>query len=295
MIVLTFDIEEWFLEKHNHGNRPEKIKFFDQFLNQILDLLDERQLKATFFCVGGMGIEFPHVIKLIESRGHEIGCHSYRHTWLNKMSKAEVLKDTQDAVDALEQCIGKKILSYRAPAFSIGKNNAWAFDVLAECGIDCDASVFPAARDFGGFPNFGHKSPVIIERDGFRIKEFPICTTCIMGKEVAYSGGGYFRFFPLWFVKRELSHSDYAMCYFHIGDLLPGTNKVMSRVDYEDYFKEPGTLLNRYKRHLKSNIGKNNAWPKLKKVIDSFDYVNIEQAVSMIDWQQTPIVVPLDK
>ncbi len=295
MIVLTFDIEEWFLEKHNHGNRPEKIKFFDQFLNQILDLLDERQLKATFFCVGGMGIEFPHVIKLIESRGHEIGCHSYRHTWLNKMSKAEVLKDTQDAVDALEQCIGKKILSYRAPAFSIGKNNTWAFDVLAECGIDCDASVFPAVRDFGGFPNFGHKSPVIIERDGFRIKEFPICTTYIMGKEVAYSGGGYFRFFPLWFVKRELSHSDYAMCYFHIGDLLPGTNKVMSRVDYEDYFKEPGTLLNRYKRHLKSNIGKNNAWPKLKKVIDSFDYVNIEQAVSMIDWQQTPIVVPLDK
>lgn len=111
-----------------------------------------------------------------------------------------------------------------------------------------------------------------------------------MGKELAYSGGGYFRFFPLWFVKRELSHSDYAMCYFHIGDLLPGTSKVMSRADYEDYFKEPGTLLNRYKRHLKSNIGKNNAWPKLKKAIDSFGYVSIEQAVTMIDWQQAPLV-----
>lgn len=121
MNILTFDIEEWFLEKHNHGNRPERIKLFDQFLNQILDLLDERQLKATFFCVGGMGIEFPHVIKLIESRGHEMGCHSYRHTWLNKMSRAEVLQDTREAVDALEQCIGKKILSYRAPAFSIGE------------------------------------------------------------------------------------------------------------------------------------------------------------------------------
>ena len=295
MKVLTFDIEEWFLEKRDHGNRPEKIELFDRYLNQILDLLDARKLKATFFCVGEMASEFPQVVKLIDDSGHEIGCHSNTHTWLNKMSYDEVMQDTKEAVGKLEQCIGKKILSYRAPAFSIGKSNTWAFDILAQCGIECDASIFPAARDFGGFPDFGYKSPVIIERGGIRIKEFPICTTRIMGKELAYSGGGYFRFFPLWFLKRELSHCDYAMCYFHIGDLLPGANKVMSRADYEDYFKEPGTLLNRYKRHLKSNIGKKYAWPKLKKTIDSFDYVNIEQAVSMIDWQHAPVVVSLDK
>ena len=294
MNILTFDIEEWFLEKNNHGNRPERIKLFDQFLNQILDLLDEHQLKATFFCVGGMGIEFPHVIKLIESRGHEVGCHSYRHTWLNKMTRAEVLKDTKDAVDALEQCIGKKILSYRAPAFSIGQSNTWAFEVLAECGIERDASVFPAARDFGGFPNFGYKTPVTIQQAGISIKEFPICTTRLMGKELAFSGGGYFRFFPFWFVRHQNAHNNYSMCYFHIGDLLPGTNRMMSRAEYEDYFKEKGSLLNRYKRHLKSNIGKEKAWPKLKRTINYFDFVGIEQADSIMDWNKVPVMIVED-
>lgn len=290
MNILTFDIEEWFLEKHNHGNRSEKIKLYDQFLDQILDLLDERQLKATFFCVGGMGIEFPQVIKLIESRGHEIGCHSYRHTWLNKMTRDEVLKDTREAVDALEQSIGKKVLSYRAPAFSIGKSNTWAFEVLAECGIERDASVFPASRDFGGFPDFGYKTPVVIQQAGIRIKEFPICTAHLMGRELAFSGGGYFRFFPLWFVKHEISRSDYNMCYFHIGDLLPGTNRMMSRAEYETYFKETGSLLNRYKRYLKSNIGKDKAWSKLKDTISFFEFVSIDHSVSIIDWNRAPIV-----
>jgi len=290
MNILTFDIEEWYLEKRDCGNRPDRIALFDRYLNQILDLLDEQRLKATFFCVGGMASDFPHVLKLIDGRGHEIGCHSYRHTWLNKMPHGEVLQDTREAVDGLEQCIGKKILSYRAPAFSIGKSNAWAFEILAQCGIERDASVFPAARDFGGFPDFGHKNPVMIHHQGVMIKEFPICTTSILGKELAYSGGGYFLFFPFWFVKREISHSSYAMCYFHIGDLLPGASRMMSRTEYEDYFKEAGTLLNRYKRHLKSNIGKNSAWPKLEKTIHAFDFINIDQADSMIDWKSVPSV-----
>ena len=294
MNILTFDIEEWFLEKRNHGNRPDRIKAFDQFLNDILDLLDELQIKATFFCVGRVAVDFPRVPKLIDSRGHEIGCHSNCHTWLNKMSETEVLQDTREAVDSLEQCIGRKILSYRAPAFSIGNSNAWAFEVLANCGIERDASVFPAARDFGGFPDFGHKTPVIIERQGVRIKEFPICTTSILGKEFAFSGGGYFRFFPYWFIKREIAHGSYNMCYFHISDLLRSTNKMMSRAEYEVYFKEPGSLLNRYKRYLKSNLGKSNAWPKLKKTIRSLAFINLDDADSIIDWNNVPTVILSD-
>ncbi len=291
MNILTFDIEEWFIEKQNHGNRPNRIKLYDEFLKDILDLLDELQLQATFFCVGGLAAEFPRVPKLIDSRGHEIGCHSNRHTWLNKMSKTEALQDTREAVDSIEQCIGKKVLSYRAPAFSIGNNNAWAFHVLVQCGIERDASVFPAARDFGGFPSFGHKTPVMIERDGVRIKEFPVCTASLLGKEFAFSGGGYFRFFPYWFIKHEITRGCYTMCYFHIGDLLRGTNKMMSRTEYEDYFKERGTLLNRYKRYLKSNLGKSSAWSKLKKTIRSTDFINIDKATSIIDWNHVPTVV----
>ena len=284
MIILTFDIEEWFIEKAFGGKRKERYAEFDLYLENILNLLEDTSTKATFFCVGKMAIEFPEVIRKIADQGHEIGCHSNVHTWLNKMNLVDVLEDTRIAVDSLEQLIGRKVLSYRAPAFSIGDNNKWTFDVLAECGIERDASVFPASRDFGGFSSFGYKEPVMIDYNGIKIKEFPICTASFLGKELAYSGGGYFRFFPLWFVKKELRKSSYSMCYFHIGDLLPESNGLMSKKDYEEYFKENGTLINRYKRYFKSNFGKKNAWKKLEKLIRTSNFINLEKADKSIDW-----------
>jgi len=51
MNVLTFDIEEWFIEKHFQGNRSERYQAFDRYLKSILELLDECNFQATFFCV----------------------------------------------------------------------------------------------------------------------------------------------------------------------------------------------------------------------------------------------------
>lgn len=237
-----------------------------------------------------MGKLFPHVIRKIQQCGHEIGCHSNIHTWLNKMTEAECREDTHRAVDSLEQCIGEKVKSYRAPAFSISEDNKWAFEILAENGIERDASIFPAARDFGGFPNFGQKTPCVVEYNGIRLKEFPVCTTKVMGKEMAYSGGGFFRFFPLGFVEKEMRKNPYAMCYFHIGDLVPESSKVKTKEEYEAYYKEPGTLKARYVRYMKTNLGKKNAFSKMMRLIDEMDFVNLQQAEEAIDWTTAPIV-----
>ena len=64
----------------------------------------------------------------------------------------------------------------------------------------------------------------------------------------------------------------------------------MSREEYEDYFKEPGTFIARHKRHIKANLGKKGAWPKLRKLLTSKDYVNLEQANSIVDWEKVPII-----
>ena len=290
MNILSFDIEEWFIEQTYDGGRKERYETFDRYLGEILDLLDERQMQATFFIVGKMANEFPEVVKRIHLRGQDIGCHSNIHTWLNKMSPEDALADTRVAIDSLEQCIGKKVKSYRAPAFSIGNSNRWAFDVLSQCGIENDASVFPASRDFGGFPDFGHQCPTLIKTQNRTIKEFPIVMANVMGKEIAFSGGGYFRFFPLWFVKKQMNKHDYNICYFHIGDLIPSSKKVMTRKEYEDYFKEPGTLINRYKRYVKSNIGKATAFDRMCRLIRSRDFLSIAQAEKQIDWANCPIM-----
>lgn len=285
MNLLTFDIEEWY-----DFMGLNKSKEFDRYLDAILNKLDDKKCQATFFCVGEMGRLFPKVIRKIHTRGHEIGCHSNVHAWLNKMTEQECREDTRRAVDSLEQCIGKKVESYRAPAFSISENNKWAFEILAENGIKMDASIFPASRDFGGFSNFGAKTPCVIEYNGIRLKEFPICMTKLFGKEMAYSGGGYFRFFPYGYIKKTINNSEYSMCYFHIGDLIPDSQGVMSKVDYESYFKEPGTLKARYIRFFKANFGKKDAFGKMMKLIDEIEFVGLRESDYIINWEKVPVV-----
>lgn len=291
MNVLTFDIEEWALAKTGGYGTADKYAEYDNYLNKILDVLDYRGFKGTFFCTGMMATEFPRVVNLIRDRGHEVGCHSFKHTWLNKMTKEEVMEDTRCSVDALEQCIGQKIKSYRAPAFSIGKDNKWAFEILSKCGLTRDSSVYPAERDFGGFAQFGQKRPAMVYCNTIIFKEFPICTTKLLGQELAYSGGGYFRFFPLNFVKKEMAKSDYNMFYFHIADLIPERGGLMSKESFEKYYKIPGTLKNRYVRYIKSNIGKKRAFDKMMDLIATEEFVNLEQADNMIDWEQAPSVL----
>ena len=288
MNILTFDIEEWYLESIKYG-RKEKFQEFDRLLKEILAVLDETATKATFFCLGKIASDFPEIVKLIESKGHEIGCHSNKHLWLTKMNSKELLEDTNEAIDSLQQLIGKKVLSYRAPAFSITAKNKEALEILSRCGIERDASIFPLVRDFGGFPEFKAKEPVVISYNGIEIKEFPISPTKILGKEFAYSGGGYFRFFPYKFIKNKINNSDYSMTYFHIGDLISEKQKLLSRVEYENYFKEEGTILNRYKRYIKSNIGTSNACEKLFRLIREFDFVNIGQADALLQYKKISI------
>ena len=288
MNILTFDIEEWYIEKKYHGGRKEKYAEFDTILCHILDLLDSIGTTATFFCVGEMARDFPYVINNVVKRGHEIACHSDKHLWLTKLNQTEALEDTRNAVDSLEQCIGQKILSYRAPAFSIGESNPWVFDILSQCGIERDASIFPAVRDFGGFASFDQKVPSLVSYNGITLKEFPIATIKLLGTEVAYSGGGYFRFFPLPFIRKQMKQQPYTMTYFHIGDLIREKNKIMTREEYEEYFQENGSLLNRYKRSLKSNLGKKRAFDKLVLLIKDENFINLDVADKCIDWNIAP-------
>ncbi len=281
MNILTFDIEEWVLEEDYFGNRKEKYAEFDRTLDHILELLDKNNQSATFFCLGKLALDFPYVIKKIASNGHEIGSHSYAHKWVNKMTPDEFKEDTLSAIKALEDISGEKVVSFRAPAFSIGESNKWAIEILAESGINNDASIFPGVRDFGGFPSFNEQTPCQIEYNGCTLNEFPIplYRLPIIGKNLAYSGGGYFRLLPLSFIKSRLNVNDYNMCYFHIEDLLTQKVKLMTKNEYEDYFKEPGTFKNRYLRYLKSNIGRGNAMKSLEILLRNYMFISIKEFI----------------
>ncbi|MBR5398456.1 MAG: polysaccharide deacetylase family protein [Bacteroidales bacterium] len=282
MNILTIDIEEWFAWEALNALTDDLRREHDIMLGRLLDLLDSAGTKATFFCVGMMGRNFPEVIRKIYERGHEIGCHSNLHTWLNKMTPEECLEDTRAAIDNLQQCIGEKVLSYRAPAFSIGENNRWVFEILSECGITRDSSVFPAKREFGGFPSFGEDAPSLIVTKAGTIKEFPISVTSFMGRKTAFSGGGYFRFFPYGFVSRRMKKRDYNICYFHMSDFVK--EKKFTKEEYETYFKEKASSLSLFTRSVKMNLGKERSWSKFSRLLDDFRFVTLEEADKLIQW-----------
>ena len=286
MNILTFDIEEWYIEKAFRGGRAFRYQEFDNTLAKVLDELDRLGIKGTFFCVGKLALDFPDVVRRIATRGHEIGCHSYVHVWINKMTEDVLREDTIEALKALEDVVGQKVTSYRAPAFSITEKNPWAISVLADCGIESDASIFPGPRDFGGYPSFPQDRPCKVEYQGSVLKEYPIGMMSVLGRKIAYSGGGYFRLIPYCLTSRTMSKRDYDICYFHLNDLIADKRKLMSREDYEEYFMQAGTLKNRLIRFFKNNAKSGDTFEKLIRLLSEHHFVNIHEADSLIDWEK---------
>lgn len=46
---------------------------------QVIDILEDFNAKATFFCVGNNVLKYPDTFELLKSRGHAVGCHSFNH------------------------------------------------------------------------------------------------------------------------------------------------------------------------------------------------------------------------
>lgn len=273
MNILTFDIEEWyhFDVKSTEDKWLNYEPRIELYLPQVLDLLDLHGLKATFFCLGWIARIYPNIIKEIYKRGHEIACHSDKHFFVKDMTPSSFEKDLQVALASLEDIIGEKVKSFRAPSFTITESELWAFEILANQGIENDCSIFPATRSYGGFPLFGNGVPSLIEYNGIKLKEFPMNTMKIFNKDVVYSGGGYFRLFPYQLIKNKIKNSKYVMTYLHMRDF-----------DYE----QPKFSYFTIERTFKSYFGLKGAFPKFKKLISDFNWINVAEAAEEINWEK---------
>ena len=282
MNILTFDIEDWWVYDHFSIGKPgDYLPRLDRYLSEILDLLDERGFKATFFCLGHVASKYPQVIKKIANRGHHIGSHSYGHRFLGDLNPDEFALDTKLGIEVLEDIIGSKVDSYRAPAFSITPNSKWAIEILTENGIKYDCSIYPSTRSFGGFPSFGENKPCIIKYNNKEIREFPMSLTKVLGKDIAYSGGGYFRLLPYSMVKQIVNKADYTICYFHLKDFDYQQDKKGSLLTSKELFLV---------RYFKNYYGIKGAYTKFKIFMHDFEFISIKQAASLIDWKSAPII-----
>ena len=82
--------------------------------------------------LGSIARSHPDIITKIANAGHEVACHSDVHKWLTDFSPNQFEEDTKRAISSIENVTGKKVKSYRAPAFSITPYNKWAFEILKQ-------------------------------------------------------------------------------------------------------------------------------------------------------------------
>jgi len=280
MNILTFDVEDWFHILDNDSTKNEKqwLQFesrIEHNMDKIFALLEKHNQKATFFSIGWVARKYPKLLKKIDSLGYEIATHSDMHQLAYEFNRDQFRKDLDISVKSIEDITGKKVRAYRAPGFSLMKENKWVFEELINHGIEIDCSVFPAKRAHGGFEEFGCSEPAYINVNGAKLKEFPINVYPVFGKKIIFSGGGYFRLLPYSLLKYFMNHSDYVMTYLHPRDFDPD----------QPMIKDLSMV-----RRFKSYVGLEAALNKLEKLITDFNFVDLNEADKMIKWNSAKVV-----
>ena len=224
---LTVDVEDYFQVSAfaPHVNRGEWEAMpcrVEQNVELILQLLNDAGAKATFFTLGWIAERYPQLVRRIMAEGHELASHGYGHHRANDQSREHFLADIQLAKAVLEDVSGQQVQGYRAPSFSIGPGNTWAFDCIAEAGYTYSSSVYPILHDhYGapGYPRFAHEV-----RSG--LLELPVTTVRMFRVNWPAGGGGYFRLLPYplarWSLRRVNGRERQpAVFYFHPWELDP--------------------------------------------------------------------------
>lgn len=221
--AMTIDVEDYFqvsafaphIPRESWDSMPCRI---ERNIERILALLDERNVKATFFTLGWIAKRYPQIVRHIIDNGHELASHGYSHLRATDQSPDEFRHDITRSKKLLEDLSGQSVIGYRAPSFSIGKSNLWALDSLQEAGYHYSSSIYPIQHDHYGMPDaprfkFQHQGP-----NG--LVELPPTTVNFFGRNFPASGGGYFRLLPYglssWLMKR-VNQVDQQPCifYFH--------------------------------------------------------------------------------
>jgi len=202
--ALTIDFEDWYqgLEiPYSEWDRFESR--IEASGDKLLRILDEANVKATFFMLGYVAEKHPEIVRRIEAEGHEIGTHGFSHTLIYTQTPDLFKEELTRAIRFLEDLTGNKVLGHRAPFFSITKDSLWALDILGELGIKYDSSIFPVLNYRYGIadaPRFPYK----IQRENHEFVEFPISTLKLPGFTMPISGGAYFRIYPYQLTKQAI-------------------------------------------------------------------------------------------
>ena len=179
----------------------------------MLRLLDDVKVKATFFAVGRLARELDPALWREIANKHEIGCHGQEHIRVDQLGPERFLQELHAAKAALEDRVQKRIISFRAPYFSVDGCDPWFGRSLAVAGFKLDCSMRMRAVP-AGFPGF-----LALPGSGGAVLSIPLPCLGFGAKRITVIGGTYFRLFPIrlieFLLRRGTQHGFLPMVYLH--------------------------------------------------------------------------------
>lgn len=274
--LLSVDIEDWFqvenlrqaVSRGSWGDRELRV---EKNVDRILNILARHSTHATFFVLGWIAEHSPDLVKRIHASGHEVASHGYGHELVYNLPREHFREDLQRSRRVLEDLTGQEILGYRAPSFSI---TDWAIDELYENGFRYDSSLFPTvAHDrYGKLKQHNVQAGTCVEvRPGF----YEVLLSClpILGMNVPWAGGGYFRIIPYSVfrqgIERILKTRRHYCFYVHPWEFDPGQPRI-------------GGIKAIYKFRHYVNLGKTEG--RFERLLEEFSFQPIRKILP--EWKE---------
>lgn len=199
--AMTVDVEDWyqvsgyepFVPRASWDAHESRVA---RNTGLVLDVLASRGVRATFFVLGWVAARHPALLREIAARGHEVASHGWDHRLATTLSRDALRDDLRRTSDAIEAACGHRPRGWRAPSFSVGRENLWVHDLLREEGYAYSSSVFPVRHDRYGIPDFPRRPVWLRGADGRGLWEFPMTTLRLFGRNWPVAGGGWMRLLP---------------------------------------------------------------------------------------------------
>jgi peptidoglycan/xylan/chitin deacetylase (PgdA/CDA1 family) len=164
-VVLTFDVDGetlWLCRDPDNAKRPVTLSLgrygLIEGVPRILRLLERYEIPATFFVPGMIAERYTETIRGIADKGHEIGNHSYSHTYPDKLpSKEAEREELQRTNEILKKITGKIPDGYRSPAWEFSEHT---LDILLEMGFKYSSNMMHTDR-IGLLEVFGRKTKIV--------------------------------------------------------------------------------------------------------------------------------------
>lgn len=243
-VALSFDMEEWFQTYAARKWYPQsQWESMDsrtpETLNNILDLLNNHQAKATFFFLGWLLERHPELAQIIVQEGHEIGYHGYHHLELSMQSRDEFCRNIDRFQNLADSLSIPEPIGFRAPSFSVTSGTKWVVDEIVARGYKYDSSVYPMFRHRYGIP-CAPLSPFELEGEKSSILELPLASIQLLGVKLPAAGGAYMRFYPGSFhrmILRNISRTGrIPVLYFHPWEI--DSFNISSRMNIVQRFRQ---------------------------------------------------------